>query len=465
MIKDLTVGKPTKVLFFFTLPMLLGNIFQQLYNVVDSIVVGRFVGADALAAVGAAFPVVFLALAITMGTSMGCSVVISQYFGSHQYKKLKSAITTTLIAGVGVGAILTIIGLLVYKPLLALLQTPNNIIGDAYTYLYIYFFGLIAFFLFQSLSSVFSALGDSKTPLYFLIVSTTINIVLDFYFVLSLGMGVAGVAIATVIAEVVAAIGLFIKLKLYFKKLVFNEDEAEVKAEIFDLPILKQMATIAVPSVIQQSLVCIGIMAIQGLVNSYGSNVIAGYTAATRIDTIAMMPMMNISMAISTYTAQNIGAGKIERIRQGFNAGVKMMLVFGIFITAVIFLFGSNLMGLFVDMSKTDPQVVQIGINYLQVVSVFYILMGTLFSANGVLRGAGDMRFFMFSTILGFGTRIAAAYVLAAFIGVAAIWWSVVIGWLAGAIIAVWRYKSGLWQDKAAVQKPEHALQPQYNKA
>ena len=254
MIKDLTVGKPTKVLFFFTLPMLLGNIFQQLYNVVDSIVVGRFVGADALAAVGAAFPVVFLALAITMGTSMGCSVVISQYFGSHQYKKLKSAITTTLIAGVGVGAILTIIGLLVYKPLLALLQTPNNIIGDAYTYLYIYFFGLIAFFLFQSLSSVFSALGDSKTPLYFLIVSTTINIVLDFYFVLSLGMGVAGVAIATVIAEVVAAIGLFIKLKLYFKKLVFNEDEAEVKAEIFDLPILKQMATIAVPSVIQQSL-------------------------------------------------------------------------------------------------------------------------------------------------------------------------------------------------------------------
>ncbi|MEG1144130.1 MAG: MATE family efflux transporter [Clostridium sp.] len=452
MIKNLTEGKPLKLLFFFSLPMLMGNLFQQLYNMVDSMVVGNFVGADALASVGASFPVVFLAVALASGLSMGCSVVISQLFGAGKVREMKTTISTALIGQFFLSIAITIVGELIAPLVLRLLKTPENIMADSVIYLRIYFGGAIFLFMYNTLNGIFNALGDSKTPLYFLIISTLTNIVLDLLFVIKFHMGVAGVAWATLIAQGICAILSLITLTGRILRLEDEPGHEDAgKRPLFHFSAVQRIAKIGVPSMIQQSIVSISMLMMQSLVNSYGSIFIAGYTAATKIDSLSMMPNMNFSNAMSSYTAQNIGAGKEERVKEGYKANIFMVVVFSLTLTLIIFLFGPKLMNLFMD-SNSNAAAINYGMSYMKIVSSFYILMGIMFTTNGLLRGSGDMKFFMTSSFGNLITRVVIAYTLAPRIGSIAIAWSIPIGWMVGASISFLRFKSGKWKNAAFIK-------------
>lgn len=450
MVKNLTEGKPLKLLFFFALPMVIGNFFQQLYNMVDSMVVGKFVGEDALAAVGSSFPVVFLAVAIAAGLSMGCTVVISQLFGAGQIREMKTTISTALIALGVIGLAIMAAGELAAGPLLKLLGTDADIMADSLTYLRIYFGGAVFLFLYNTLNGIYNALGDSNTPLKFLMVSALTNIGLDLLFVIRFHMGVAGVAWATLIAQGLCAVVSFFVLIKRMKDMESEPAAADKKFAFFEANAARRIARVGVPSMLQQSIVSLSMMFMQGLVNSYGKVFVAGYTAATKIDTLAMMPNMNFSNAMSSYTAQNIGAGKDKRVVQGYKACLLMVLIFSLIITGIIYLFGPQLLSLFLN-SGSEGSAMGYGLRYMKTVSVFYVLMGLMFVGNGLLRGARDMGAFMLSSMSNLFSRVAIAYLLAHFIGSSAIWWSIPIGWGIGAIFSFIRVQSGKWKLKKLV--------------
>nr|WP_298078455.1 MATE family efflux transporter [uncultured Blautia sp.] len=450
MVKNLTEGKPLKLLFFFALPMVIGNFFQQLYNMVDSMVVGKFVGEDALAAVGSSFPVVFLAVAIAAGLSMGCTVVISQLFGAGQIREMKTTISTALIALGVIGLAIMAAGELAAGPLLKLLGTDADIMADSLTYLRIYFGGAVFLFLYNTLNGIYNALGDSNTPLKFLMVSALTNIGLDLLFVIRFHMGVAGVAWATLIAQGLCAVVSFFVLIKRMKDMESEPAAADKKFAFFEANAARRIARVGVPSMLQQSIVSLSMMFMQGLVNSYGKVFVAGYTAATKIDTLAMMPNMNFSNAMSSYTAQNIGAGKDKRVVQGYKACLLMVLIFSLIITGIIYLFGPQLLSLFLN-SGSEGSAMGYGLRYMKTVSVFYVLMGLMFVGNGLLRGAGDMGAFMLSSMSNLFSRVAIAYLLAHFIGSSAIWWSIPIGWGIGTIFSFIRVQSGKWKLKKLV--------------
>ncbi len=447
MVKNLTEGKPLKLLFFFALPMVLGNLFQQLYNMVDSMVVGKFVGEDALAAVGSSFPIVFLAVAIASGLSMGCTVVISQLFGAGRIMEMKTTVYTALVALGIIGIGIMVLGELLSAPLLGLLGTDPDIMADSLIYLRIYFGGAIFLFLYNSLNGIYNALGDSKTPLMFLIVSAITNIVLDLVFVIYFKMGVAGVSWATLIAQGACAVVSFIVLMKRLRHMENEEENRGKKPAIFHYDAVKKIAKVGVPSIIQQSVVSVSMMCMQGLVNSYGKVFVAGYTAATKIDTLSMMPNINFSNAMSSYTAQNIGAGKEERVREGYRACIFMLTIFSVVLTGLIFLCGPNLLGLFLN-TGVEGGAMSYGLRYMKTVSLFYAVMGILFVSNGLLRGAGDMKAFLISSMSNLFMRVIIAYSLSHFIQERAIWISIPIGWSIGAVYAYLRVRSGKWKNK-----------------
>lgn len=440
--EDMTSGNPATKLIKFAIPMVIGNLFQQLYNIADTIIVGNFVSADALAAVGASAAITFLFIAIATGAGIGSSVVISQYFGAHQLGKMKSAISTILITMLVLGGVVSVLGLSMHKWILRVMNTPERIFEDSTVYLSIYFMGILFLFLFNTLNAIFNALGLSKIPLAFLMLASAVNIGLDLLFVIQFDMAVAGVAIATLIAQGLSAVLSFIALIYHLKKLKIEEEFS-----YFDVTILKSIGMIAIPSIIQQSIISIGIVLVQALVNRYGPTVMAGYAAASKIDGIAIMPMINIGSAMSTFAAQHIGAKKIDRISKGLQGAIGMVWAFGLVIVLAVFLFGKQFIGLFVD-SATDYAVIEVGVEYLRVVSIFYVIMGTMNIINGVLRGAGDMKVFMFSTLCSLAVRVILAYTLAYLspMGYHSIWWSMPIGWGAGMVIAIARYRSGAWK-------------------
>lgn len=413
-------------------------------------VVGKFVGEDALAAVGSSFPVVFLAVAIAAGLSMGCTVVISQLFGAGQIREMKTTISTALIALGVIGLAIMAAGELAAGPLLKLLGTDADIMADSLTYLRIYFGGAVFLFLYNTLNGIYNALGDSNTPLKFLMVSALTNIGLDLLFVIRFHMGVAGVAWATLIAQGLCAVVSFFVLIKRMKDMESEPAAADKKFAFFEANAARRIARVGVPSMLQQSIVSLSMMFMQGLVNSYGKVFVAGYTAATKIDTLAMMPNMNFSNAMSSYTAQNIGAGKDKRVVQGYKACLLMVLIFSLIITGIIYLFGPQLLSLFLN-SGSEGSAMGYGLRYMKTVSVFYVLMGLMFVGNGLLRGAGDMGAFMLSSMSNLFSRVAIAYLLAHFIGSSAIWWSIPIGWGIGAIFSFIRVQSGKWKLKKLV--------------
>jgi putative MATE family efflux protein len=446
--QDLTTGKEGKLIFQFAAPMLLGNIFQQLFSVVDSIVVGNFIGKQALAAVGASFPVIFMMVSLIIGIVMGTTVVISQYFGARDFVKVKRAIDTMYIYSAVTGVIATIAGLLLAEPLLNLLGTPREIMPQATLYLRIYFSGILIFFGYNGTSAVLRGLGDSKTPLYFLIIATVANIILVLLFVGVFHWGIAGSAYATLVAN-----GLAFGLAIFWLNRTHKLIRIAIKGLHFDREIFQHSIRIGLPTGIQQTLVAIGNLALMSIVNKFGTNVLAGFSVANRIDTLATIPAMSFSQALSTFVGQNIGAKKTGRIRTGLISTLKMAGGITVATSVFIILCGHLLMRMFTQ----DIEVIRTGDQYLTIVSSFYLIFTLMFTFNGIMRGAGDTLIPMFFSLISLWIiRIPLAFLLSSRIGSQGIWWAIPAGWMIGLILSFGYYKTGRWKKKGVVKYDEN---------
>lgn len=441
---NMVSGNPTKALIGFTLPMVAGNLFQQFYNIMDSIIVGNVVGEDALAAVGASTAITMLFVMVAIGTGIGCSVVISQLFGAKQLEQMKTAISTALLSILGFSIFLSLLGILINRQLMRLMGTPENIFQDAAEYMQIYFFGFAFLFLYNAFSAIFNALGDSVKPLLFLAFSSILNIVLDLYFVAELHMGVPGVAWATLISQAISALLSFFFLMCKLRGIQTGQYDR------FDVRLLQSMIKVAIPTVVQQSIVSVGMLLIQSAVNRFGSTFLAGYTAATKIDGIAIVPMVAVGNATSTYVAQNMGAKKTERIPMGYRICLVMAAGIGLIIAIVLHFTGEGFVGLFMN-ADSSAEAISVGTSYLSTVSLFYFVMGSMNVSNGVLRGAADMGWFLSSSVCNLLTRVTLTYALADVTQGMIIMWANPAGWAVGLAIALIRYFQGGWKEKEII--------------
>lgn len=446
--KDFTSGSIGRQIFAFALPMLIGQMFQQLYTFVDQIIVGNYIGKEALAAVGASFPIIFTLIAFVIGIASGGTIVISQYFGAKDFFKVKRAIDTLFIL-LGIAAvILTIVGLVFTEDIFRMMRLPDELMDEANSYLRIYIAGLILFFGFNGVAAVLRGLGDSRTPLYFLILSTVLNIGLDLLFIVVLGWGIEGAAYATLIAQGVAFIVSVIYLNNNHDLIKFNLREFSFDREIF-----RQSLRIGMPTGFQHTFVALGMMALMGIVNTFGTNVVAAYTAAGRIDSLAVIPAMVFAQALSTFVGQNMGAGNTRRVTMGLWRTLIMSSAVSIAMTAVVIIFKEPLMSMFTK----DSEVIRIGEDYLTIVVSFYLIFTTMFIFGAVMRGAGDTLIPMFITLFALWfIRIPAAVLLSKKLGEAGIWWSIPCGWTIGMVFSVIYYRMGRWKKKVVV-KPKPA--------
>ena len=439
---------PQKALFFFALPMILGNLFQQFYNMADSVIVGRFVGEDALAAVGASYALTTVFVMLAIGGGTGSSVVTSQYLGAGRYREMKTSVSTALLSFLGLSILLALFGLGCCGLILHALKTPENILAAATAYLKIYFCGLPFLFMYNILAAMFNAIGDSGTPLCLLIFSSLLNVALDILFVTRFGMGVTGVAVATVLAQGISAVisfGLLLgRLKEYEETPQMPEagmvpeaaqrtEESDGKAQkegrrLFDSAMLGRMIKVAIPTILQQSIV----------------------TAGTRIESICIVPMIATGNAVATFTAQNIGAGKAERIRQGYRAARCIVYGFAVLICVVLVLFKNQIIGVF--MEDANALAHSTGVAYLSFIAFFFVCIGLKATTDGVLRGSGDVVVFTAANLVNLAIRVTVANLCAPFWGVAAVWYAVPMGWTTNYLISLVRYLSGKWKEKKLIR-------------
>ncbi|NLJ99191.1 MAG: MATE family efflux transporter [Tissierellia bacterium] len=441
MVVDMKTGNPTKLILKFALPMLIGNIFQQLYNMVDSIVVGRFVGKNALAAVGTSFSLMNFITLVIIGLCIGSSIVISIYFGAEDYDNLKRVVSTSFIFMLVLTIFLSIVTFIFSEQLLILIKTPPEILTDSTAYLRIIFGGLIFTFLYNASAALLRALGDSKTPLYFLILACITNIVLDLLFVIKFNMGVTGVAYATIIAQAISSILCLIYAFAKIPMLRMSREEFVFDRELF--PIIMKYSLL---SCMQQSIMSLGMVAVQGIVNTFGADVIAAFTAAGKIDSLAYLPVQDFGNAFSTYVAQNVGAGKVDRVKEGVKSAIKIIIIFCAISSVTIISLSGYFMEIFVD--PAEVKVIQTGIDYISVVGMFYVLIGFLFMFYGFFRGVGSLHMSVILTIISLGTRVLLAYFLSSIpsIGAKGIWWSIPIGWILADTTGFIVYGRGKWQ-------------------
>jgi putative MATE family efflux protein len=455
--RDLTIGSEGKNIFRFAVPMLVGNMFQQLYTFVDQIIVGRFLGKEALASVGASFPVIFTLIALIIGMATGGTIVISQFFGAKDFSRVKRAIDTLFIVMAVFAVIMTVVGVTFSNQIFHLMKLPEELIPSANTYFSIYVSGLVVFFGYNGVAAVLRGLGDSTTPLYFLILATVLNIGLDLLFIVKMGFGIEGAALATIIAQGIAFIVAVVYLNHNHELIRFN-----IKEFAFDWEIFKQSLRIGLPTGLQQTFVALGMVTLMGIVNGFGTNVVAAYTAAGRLDSLAIIPSMVYSQALATFVGQNIGAGKIERVKKGLHRTMLMASATAVIITLLIILFKYSLMGLFTK----DQEVIDTGGQYLTIVTSFYLLFTGMFVYGGVMRGAGDTLIPMFLTLFSLWIiRIPTALFLSkesveilgftlrgGGMGEAGIWWSIPAGWAFGLLLSFLYYKTGRWRLKSVVK-------------
>lgn len=445
MVRDLTIGEPRKVLFRFTLPLLGSVIFQQLYNIADSFVAGKFIGETALAAVGNAYEVTLIYLAFATGCNIGCSVIISQLFGAKRHRDMKTAVSTTFLSIGALCLALMAIGFLGIPFLLTAIQTPAEIYADCLLYLNIYTAGLVFLFLYNITTGIFSALGDSRTPFLLLAVSSVLNVFINILFVATFEMGVAGVAWATFLCQGASSIVAFLLL-LYRLRQV----PAEGERVWFSTTLFKKLVVVSVPSILQQSFVSVGNIIIQGIVNGFAStSITAGYTAAIKLQSFATSTIYTYGNGMSAFTAQNIGAKKEERIKQGVRAALCMGIVVALCFTAAYLLAGRPILSLF--MKEDFALAMDTGLEYLAIVAPFYFLAAVKLVMDGVLRGSGDMNAFMIDTFSDLLLRVILAATLSRVLGTAGIWMAWPIGWLLATAMAVCFYRSGRWKTKAKI--------------
>ncbi len=433
--KDLTVGNPVKVLRDFCIPLFGSIVFQQLYNIADSFVAGKFVGEDALAAVGNSYEITLIFIAIAFGCNIGCSVIVAQLFGAKKYSEMKTAVHTTMISCAVLCAVLITAGLLLCRNLLELINTPSNIMEPSMLYLNIYIYGLPFVFFYNVATGIFSALGDSKTPFVFLACSSTANIAVDILFVTAFDMGVAGVAWATFLCQGVSCI---LAVIFVLKRLKGIEDDG--KAGLFSFELLGKISLIAIPSILQQSFVSVGNIIIQSVINLFGTGVIAGYSAAVKMNNLVVTSFVTFGNGISNFTAQNLGAEKPERVRSGFRAGLKIVWILCIPFVLLYFVFGKYFIYMFLD--NPTKTAMNTGIEFLRIISPFYFVVAAKLAADGVLRGAGKMKMFMGSTFTDLILRVILTFVLSGIFKSTGIWLSWPIGWTISTLMSLWFYKS-----------------------
>lgn len=439
--KDLTVGKPETVLWRFCVPLFGSIIFQQLYNIADSFVAGKFIGENALAAVGNSYEVTLIFIAFAFGSNIGCSVIVSQLFGAKKYKDMKTAVYTSMIASAVLCVVLMLAGIAGCRGLLHLIQTPDAIFADSRLYLNIYIWGFPFLLFYNVATGIFSALGDSKTPFIFLAISSTSNILVDILFVSVLHMGVSGVAWATFLCQGVSCI---LAVCVVFRRLAGIDTGGRVP--VFSAKLLKRIAMIAIPSILQQSFISIGNIIIQGVINGFGVGVTAGYSAAIKLNNLVITSLTTLGNGVSNYTAQNLGAGILPRVRAGFKAAVKMVWILCVPIVLVYILANQFLIKIFMD--NPSELALLSGVRFLYIVSPFYFVVSVKLVADGILRGAGLMKQFMTATFTDLVVRVALAIVLSRQLGYIGIWCAWPVGWSLGVVLSIWFYRNGPWKEE-----------------
>ena len=430
--KDLTHGNPGTVLWQFCIPMFGSILFQQLYNIADSLVAGKFISDDALAAVGNGYEVTLLFIAVAFGCNIGCSVVTAQKFGAKQYGEMKTAVFTTLIASGVICGILMLLGFTCLDGLLKWIHTPDNVFADSRCYLEVYILSLPFVFFYNVATGIFSALGDSRTPFWFLAASSLSNIAMDIWFVTAFDMGVAGVAWATLICQGISCV---LAVLVVLRRLARIQTD---KVPLFSWRMLQHIARVAVPSMLQQSFISVGNMVLQGIINSFGSGVMAGYSGAIKLNNLVVTSFTTLGNGVSNYTAQNLGAGKHERVRQGHKAGIKMVWMLCIPLAAAYFFLGGPLMKIFLKDGSADAM--NTGITFLRIVAPFYFVVSVKLVTDGVLRGSGRMKEFMIATFSDLILRVGLAFVFSSRLGSVGIWLSWPVGWIVGTAASLYCY-------------------------
>ena len=437
--KDLTVGKTSSVLWKFCLPLFGSIIFQQLYNIADSFVAGKFVSEDALAAVGNSYEITLIFIAFAFGCNIGCSVITAQLFGAKNYKEMKTAVYTTLIAGGVICVVLMAVGVIFCTDLLRFINTPNNVLADSKLYLDIYILGLPFVFYYNIATGIFSALGDSKTPFIFLACSSLSNIGMDILFVTAFKMGVAGVAWATFICQGISCI-----LAVAFVFIRLAKIKTTEKSKIFSWKLLGKISVVAIPSILQQSFISVGNIIIQGIINSFGSAVMAGYSASIKLNNLVITSLTTLGNGISNFTAQNLGAQKPERVKEGFKSGIKLVWMLCIPLTILYIFVGKYLLYIFLD--NPSGTAMDVGIEILRILAPFYIVVSAKLVADGVLRGAEMMNKFMIATFTDLVLRVVLAKALSIPFGTTGIWLAWPIGWSVATVLSVIFYRTGIWR-------------------
>ena len=437
--KDLTVGKPESILWKFCMPLFGSVIFQQLYNIADSFVAGKFINENALAAVGNSYEITLIFIAFAFGCNIGCSVIVSQFFGAKDYRQMKTSVYTAMIFTAILCLLLMIGGILGCPLLLQWIRTPDSILADSQLYLDIYIWGLPFMFFYNIATGIFSALGDSKTPFLFLAISSVSNIAIDILFVKSFHMGIAGVAWATFLCQGISAVLAVLVVLLRLHKIPCSE-----KVPVFSFAILKKLLKIAIPSILQQSFISIGNIIIQSVINNYGAGVIAGYSAAVKLNNLIITSFTTLGNGISNYAAQNIGAKKLERIKPGFRAGIKMVWLISLPFALLYFFAGRFLLYIFLE--NPTPDALQTGIQFLCILSPFYFVVSAKLVADGILRGSGMMNQFMIGTFSDLILRVVLAIVLSRHFGSVGIWCAWPIGWTISTVLSILFYRSGPWK-------------------
>ncbi len=451
--KDLTVGKPETVLWRFCLPLFGSIIFQQLYNIADSLVAGKFIGENALAAVGNSYEITLIFIAFAFGCNIGCSVVVSTFFGAKKYSEMKTAVSTAMISSAVLCLALMAIGILFCGQMLEWIRTPQEVFADSKLYLDIYIWGF-PFVLFYNISTgIFSALGDSRTPFGFLAVSSCVNIAMDIWFVAGFHMGVAGVAWATFLCQGVSCILAIIVVMNRLRE-IRTENSVKTEGKWFSWSIFGMIAKVAIPSILQQSFISVGNIVIQGVINGFGPGVMAGYSAAIKLNNLVITSFTTLGNGISNYAAQNIGAGKNDRVHDGFKAGLKLVWMLAVPLAVLYVLCGRYLLLFFVD--SPSAETIRSGLLLLRIVAPFYLVISTKLVADGILRGAGLMGKFMIATFTDLILRVVLAIVLSRTgLGYVGIWCAWPVGWSVATVLSVCFYCAGPWNKNRKNERQE----------
>ncbi|HWT74578.1 MAG TPA: MATE family efflux transporter [Mobilitalea sp.] len=444
--RDMTSGSPAKLILKFSVPMLIGNLFQQFYYIIDSIIVGKFVGSEALAAVGATGPLVFLIIGFSFGLSAGVSVVVSQYFGAQEYENVKKSYATATYLVIGISILMGLIGFFTSRSLLELLSTPDTIIGQAEIFMKITFAGILGVSCYNGMAAILRALGDSFTPLKFLVLASLLNVALDFLFILVFHWGVAGVAFATVISQIVSAVTCitYAMTKITILRMPLEDFKP-------DKAIMKKCIRLGLPVALQNSLVSVSMMALQKVINNFNDVVIAANTVVNRIEQLVLQPGMSIGAALASFAGQNVGAGRQDRAKQGYKSASMIIIAFSLVMLPAMYFGGEYIMRLFTK--KEDFEVVVIGVKAIHVTCFFYSAVGMIFVSRNFLSGTGDINIPM---IMGFTEvicRVILANVLTIYFSFYGIWWATAINWFITSLVGIIRVASGKWTTKSIIQK------------